>query len=297
MEFPNIGDEKKQDTATNSERNIFWACIGALVAGSSEVVIQRTSPSELQGTALAAVITHNLKPLDSKSLASITDKWTTYSNALQGELRDAKAAIKRGKKLLRGQARRNRSQKVKFRNDRSQFGIELLKIESRYREDFAVKGPISYWNEKYAGHRRWSIALYTAFTLLVVVAIIFVHMTFPFEAMQVALEASKQGETVGNNVWQLSFVKLFTLAFPAFFLVWILRVILKSASNQSMLSQDAKEKATMIQTFRAFLESEDELSETDRVMIIQAIFRSSVNRTVEETPPHNWLEILEQIKR
>ena len=74
-------------------------------------------------------------------------------------------------------------------------------------------------------------------------------------------------------------------------LIWISRIILKIALSNLHLSEEAREKKTMILTYLALIKEGAGLEEKDRKLILEAIFRPSTNGLIKDESNVTLLDI------
>lgn len=178
--------------------------------------------------------------------------------------------------------RLSRIGRKRLKDRMEQFDEELDKKERLFKETFAVTAPTSYWKRKVCRHNLLGGVLISCFVLTAV-----------FAAYRAFTDAP------GFNPQELEQLvpHLTKFAIPLLLVVWLLRVVLRVGLQQLALADDASERVVMIQTFRSLMESNDSLSETDRILILQAIFRPAALRSDDDVSPPNWTEILNQLRR
>jgi hypothetical protein len=71
---------------------------------------------------------------------------------------------------------------------------------------------------------------------------------------------------------------------------WILRVVSRLFHMNVVATADAGERVTMVKTYLALFD-EKKLSEADRILVLQALFRPT-SQTPDESPPPNWFDVL-----
>lgn len=159
---------------------------------------------------------------------------------------------------------------------------EWARIKRTFEEDIRLKAPASYWAE------RAQQSLRTANTALLwffgisgfsVVALAFI---FPFVFEQLT--------SMGSG-FNLAPTVLITL--PAILLLWFLRLIARRHVNSLATARDAQHRQTMIQTYLALMAEEGSgVTEQDRLLILQALFRPENPSGDDDAPPPHLLEIM-----
>jgi hypothetical protein len=81
---------------------------------------------------------------------------------------------------------------------------------------------------------------------------------------------------------------------PAFAGVWVLRILGRLLSENLAIAQDASERETMVKTFLSLMRDETTgksvVTDEDRRIILNALFRQSAVTATDDTPPIHWLQ-------
>lgn len=171
-------------------------------------------------------------------------------------------------------------QQTTFREfiEKSQAGVDEFK--KRISAEIALKGPVTYWQDKAEDHlikSRWFGGFTVAAFVLVGIAII---TSIEYFAPDLTLDKIK-----------LRHIGL--LAVGATTGVWCIRVLVRIYLSHVHLLHDAKERVAMMKTYLALLE-EGKLEDKHRNLILQALFRPASTGIVKDdaAPPFmaEWLK-------
>jgi hypothetical protein len=147
---------------------------------------------------------------------------------------------------------------------------DIENFKKTYNAALALRAPTQYWREKRAGHRKASFAWLAAFTLVAVLGVLGVWYVW-----HVTVEGASREPT-------------YTAFIPSFgaglLVAWFLRICSRQALSNFALSSDAAERVAMVNTYLALLEG-GHAAETDRSLIISALFRPALAPTDDAAPP------------
>lgn len=163
----------------------------------------------------------------------------------------------------------------------------LKTLEKLYEQELALRGPSRYWKKKAKGHMgRAVVAALVAGIFAVAFAIYFLKQVTSILNPEVSAPALIAG---GHDVGYVQIVALVTLAFLG---IWGLRVLVRLLLSQIHLATDANERSTMVTTYLALYRKGD-ITETERVLMLQNIFRPSATGVVSDdaAPPH-WTDLV-----
>ncbi len=164
---------------------------------------------------------------------------------------------------------------------------ELSKIRKHFSEELALKIPVSYWNKKSTEHREAAYIWAASFLSLVIVTI----NSSPY-LLESLLTTSKE---ILPDIERSQLALFFIISFPAFLVIWILRLIARNMITNFNSMHDSKTRAVMTQTFLALM-NEGKANENDRILILSALFQPMHSQSEDGSPPH-WFELMmERIK-
>lgn len=136
----------------------------------------------------------------------------------------------------------------------------------------ALRASVSYWRSKRKIHADAVKGSIVWFGIIAVIAIIVVM-----------LAAWKfLGDATGKDLIIQIRATMF-VGFPAFIVIWILRLISRRLVVNQALEHDAAERVAMVNAFKA-LEKEGKAEQSERLLILQALFRPATT-PVDDTAP------------
>lgn len=146
-----------------------------------------------------------------------------------------------------------------------------------YDEQLSLQAPTNYWTTRATRYKHQAIGFAIAFGLVLAVMIgIFAWLGIP------ELKTSHGGS---------SWVAILPVIIPTFAGVWVLRIFGRQLSESLMIMKDAEERQTLVKTFLALMRDETTgkavVTEADRVLILQALFRQSRVTATDDSPPLN----------
>jgi hypothetical protein len=154
---------------------------------------------------------------------------------------------------------------------------KILAIADTYNTQLALQAPTDYWKRKRHGHRVAAVIWGAAFGF-----VLWKLTAAPFLAW-----------TQIHPAFVPSYGVFLPTLGAAFLSVWILRVISRQFLSNMAFNSDADERITMVMTFLALMQKPDHVRETDRVLILSALFRPAT-RTEEDGAPPNWFDLVMQ---
>lgn len=157
----------------------------------------------------------------------------------------------------------------------------IANAEASYREFMRLKAPVEYWEQKAREHSTREASartrLYWYFPVtIIILAAVFIGSGW-FLLSHPDTESSKAPIAL-YVVVSGGLLLLSTLAF------WIGRLLTKLYLSEHHLRNDAEERATMTTTYLA-LTGENAAGETDRQIILTALFRATPDGIVKEDGP------------
>lgn len=155
------------------------------------------------------------------------------------------------------------------------------KLKQVYDNELALAAPTSYWGTRATSHRNKAIGFAVVFAATLAAALWaftyfgISHLANPAESKSVLLI-------------------VLPVLIPAFAGVWVLRILGRMLSENLAISQDARERQTMVKTFLALMRDETTgrsvVTDEDRRIILHALFRPSTVTATDDSPPVSWFE-------
>jgi hypothetical protein len=163
---------------------------------------------------------------------------------------------------------------------RSRCEDEWNELKRIYDEKLALLAPTEYWRTRATSHRTKAIWYAVAFALTLSVGL----ALFSWLAIDHLIKPT------GTSV----VLVLLPVLVPAFAGVWVLRILGRLLSENLAIAQDASERETMVKTFLSLMRDETTgksvVTDEDRRIILNALFRQSAVTATDDTPPIHWLQ-------
>jgi Family of unknown function (DUF6161) len=192
------------------------------------------------------------KRIASKLLRRRRDKWKSVQSAWQVQASDAVASIRA--------------------------------VEAAYVEAMRLQAPVKYWSDKAKDHKtreNWAIGRLALFFPLAFFAL---GLAFLDSSTYLLEHTSKPGSTTPVALYVIITGGLAVLSTMLF---WIGRLLTKLYLSEHHLRNDADERAIMTQTYLA-LTRDAAASDTDRNIILSALFRSTPDGIVKDDGPADF---------
>lgn len=158
-------------------------------------------------------------------------------------------------------------------------------LEDLLKRRLYFEAPVNYWDEKRRNHlaASWGFGLLFIFSIIGLILICGTLLVSNWSEIVAFVEA--HGSTMTSPTLALIFI-------PLVFVAWVLRLLHRVFTTNLSLLSDASERVAMVKTFLALI-NEHAANETDRILILQALFRPSAAAGDEGAPPH-WFDLLMQ---
>jgi hypothetical protein len=178
-----------------------------------------------------------------------------------------------------------------LRKQRDDHATEMRTIRATFREDMKLRAPVEYWEAKRIRHTKLAQNFAFASSALVVGAVLAV-VVGALPAFEYITSREATAPTTAGSVYLAHLKVLVVMGVPIFSGFWILRVLSRLFHMNVGAMADADERTTMVRTYLALFD-EKKLSEQDRILILQALFRPTT-QTPDDSPPPNWFDLLMQ---
>lgn len=220
--------------------------------------------------------------------------WERQLALHQNEHFDAVEVIKEKEKKITEEHGR---QETEFNELKKSYQSKFSELEEFYKEGLRTEAPVKYWRSKATRHVWFGGFMLTLFVAGCSLAAIYgFNLGSEFssivqESGAVSITDSTQSEST-SSLLQLAFSKFLVLLIPGFFAVWVLRILLKVALSNLAIADDARHRVTMVETFLSLMEHTDKLDESDRILMLQALFRPIPGSNDDDTGPPNWFDVM-----
>ena len=202
---------------------------------------------------------------ESKSEAEgLLDQSTLESNEIVGRLENTLEKYKEdfGTQL--------QTQNDEFKGLIETANSSLSNIEAVYDKKLAIQSSVRYWKAKANSHKNFLKRFYWLFGISIVISavLIFLEIKYLFEGY---------GVDTPPPYW-LAAIVILTMAVA----IWLIRVLAKIMLSNIHLRTDADERRVMILTYLALLRRENAITEEDRKIILQTLFRPSATGIIKD---------------
>ena len=224
---------------------------------------------------------------ETAALADLRDKWERSFAAIRDSQNDLEREfehwasvtmatvadrIRRAKSLARNVVGR-------FRKTRDDHDEQMAAIRESFRAELSLREPASYWTTKADSHFRYAVRGF----LGLIGAAVSIGMFVVVGPKYLLTE-----EVTGS----LQYGSALLIAFPALALFWIMKALSRIFVSNLQLLGDARLRSTMVTTFVSLMENpRNQMTEEDRILILQALFRPAGADAQDEAPP-NWFDVL-----
>jgi hypothetical protein len=160
----------------------------------------------------------------------------------------------------------------------------LDRLERAYKETLVLKKPAELWTKvSETKHKQWKIWL-SAFSALVILPLALIIINHE-AAENIVIKITGSGNGVLSG--------LAALTIPALAYGWLLKNVAKIFAQSLALADDADLRHALAYTFLGLAENKDlTMTEADRALILNALFRPLPTQSHDEGPPHGILELL-----
>jgi hypothetical protein len=203
------------------------------------------------------------------------------------ERRDAewKLLLKRaggiGRRALRKRQKGWKDQQSFLGSQQMEAINSIREVERAYIEAMRLQAPVKYWEDKAKAHREAEFWAIGRLCLYFPVATLLLGWAF-WEAASLLLLSPASGTAALPPAVYV--VITGGLAIASTFALWIGRILTKLYLSEHHLRNDAQERAVMTTTYLA-LTRENAAAETDRSIILNALFRNTPDGIVKEDGP------------
>jgi len=178
---------------------------------------------------------------------------------------------------------------------------EFLNAKNAVEEDNRLYASKEYWNQKKHRHRKLSILLSGVFTLLIIVLLLFVAQSITNLDTLYINDNNVTNSVVSLKSQTKTSLQYIIIHFVQSFLIlslliWLSRIVLKIIFSNLHLKEEAYEKETMIVTYLALLKEGGGLRESDRSLVLEAIFRPSTNGLIKDESSVTLLDVANVFK-
>lgn len=164
---------------------------------------------------------------------------------------------------------------------------EINRLSKRYREEIIFDAPADFWGrERTAKNTEWRI--YLSLFAIVASAPVALAAFFPTHVHSFISTATESNSPSG-----LSLGGLVAITIPALFYAWLLKNISRLFVQAHNLADDAAHRRALAMTYLGLAENKElGMSEQERALILNALFRPSPPHGADEGPPSGLLDLI-----
>lgn len=265
-----IFEDMATDPAASAAR-LIWA------VGNSLDVEQQFSADMIK--ALIEVYVEDMTGFDEPAvqksrLTNLRAHWDTEFATTENRAKDRLAlGIRLGGKAVRRLYRTSKA-----------HAKEMARIENTFTEEMRLRAPATYWSERVATSNRTAGLALAAFVGVGAAAAISLFWNW---------DGVKELIAVSNKSSGINLLPAVAITLPAVLLLWLLRLISRIFVSGLSTARDSSHRSTLIQTYLALMAEESSgVTEQDRLLILQALFRPENVSADDDAPPPNLLEIM-----
>ncbi len=159
--------------------------------------------------------------------------------------------------------------------------------EQAHRGQLVLRAPIAYWSDKQVLHYWLAGAAFVSFVIVIASSALIVF--FNFGSISTHLKEIQQSH--GEGVFNLTGLAIISMPSVAFF--WILKHISRVFVENLAQANDAGQRSVMMKTYLALVaEPTAKVSEPERLLVLNALFRPSAVSGSDDAPPSNLMDLL-----
>jgi hypothetical protein len=166
-------------------------------------------------------------------------------------------------------------------------------LEEFYKHKQALSAPRAYWELRRTSHKLQA-GIWGGISIALIVGILLVLSENWFTPLARARDVLvvPTGQSVN---WTAALPEIALIAAAAFLALWTLRFSVRQTAQHLARWEEAAQRVTMVSTFLALADYDTNgkpslVSEADRAVMIQALFRPSGLHSPDDAPPSHWIE-------
>lgn len=174
-------------------------------------------------------------------------------------------------------------QSTDYESRKDQLEVDLKSIKESFSSELGLKEPVNYWQAKLRYHRL-VLCCMAVVTLFVAGAAIYCFICAAYQFSQA-------------DIGRIPLLHLSILLAISTAGIWLTRICSKIFISNLHLRTDAHERVTMCKTYLALLAIDKGLTETDRRLMLQTLFRPSSTGFIKEDGPSGVFELAKILER
>ncbi|ABB73990.1 hypothetical protein SAMN05216403_10354 [Nitrosospira multiformis ATCC 25196] len=220
---------------------------------------------------------HALEALAAKWNASFQEQRSKNQEAADNQNNSLATLIGEVKSLKREASVLLNQQSTDYESHKNQLEVDLKSIKTAFSSELGLKEPVNYWQAKLRYHR-WVLCCMAVVTLFVAGAAIYCFICAAYQFSHADI----------GRIPLLHLSILFAISTAG---IWLTRICSKIFISNLHLRTDAHERVTMCKTYLALLAIDKGITETDRQLMLQTLFRPSSTGFIKEDGPSGVFEL------
>ncbi|CAN0265962.1 unnamed protein product, partial [Discosporangium mesarthrocarpum] len=237
--------------------------------------VETNSPEAVSGLVLALMfqnaLTARRADQEASALGDVRRTWDEFSSESKGEyekFREDYLDLKRTVEDLR------EGQSQAFGEMLEEKQAELEAVTNTYDQKLALKAPVDYWEKRAIAQREraWRYATAAGWGLALVVAVL-------LGASRALLPEVWDADF---DVTKIPYGRVLLMLGLGTLLIWPVRVLSRMLLSALHLHTDAEERVTLVNTYLSLLRDEAGLTEGEKELILNALFRQAATGIVRD---------------
>jgi len=229
------------------------------------------------------------KNLDA-NLTNLANGWSDRFSAIEGSLNQLFATNRENSlkfsTLLEAESKRSEEAATQHLKEIATAitdgKAKIEAVRETYKTELTLQAPTTYWKDKQVAHRKITAGWIAAFIAIGALSALGIWRVWTATAAPHLID--KVPPSYGFFLPTVG---------AAFLSIWALRIISRQIISNLSLSSDAGERVAMVKTFLALMQKPEHVKEPDRVLILSALFRPTVNQNDDGAPP-SWFDLVMQ---
>ena len=234
------------------------------------------APQAIQGVINAWLYEHGLSAeraaAEKQALSEARSEWDGFSSESKEEFSTFRSDFRDLQTRIAGL---NKAQEERFESLLKQSGEALKSISETYDAKLALQAPVEYWQKRADDHKKRAKSFAWVFALGVVIVLVALGVV-----SSVVLPELSSGTLGGDG--EMPYGRIALLIALGGLFVWPIRIVSRLLLSNLHLWTDAEERVTMVKTYLSLLRSDSGLDDSDRTLILNAMFRQSATGIVKD---------------
>ncbi len=165
---------------------------------------------------------------------------------------------------------------------------EIDDLAHLYRQKLLIEGPAEHWSRTAVRGRKLAIASFATFALMLALPTALIY--FKWTAISAYID-----HIVDTTKGSLSLAGIVVFTIPIFGYGWLLKHVSRVFTQSLAISADAEHRQVLAVTFLGLAQNSSVgMTEQDRALILNALFRPIASGPQDEGPPSGLLELIKK---